>query len=210
MLRADPLPDERALAVFEEREPSPVIARTTTGADGRFAIDAPGPGFWELVARDEQRALAASRRLAVIADEELGTWIATRHGEVKIVDFGLAKANSQLERSEPGIIKGKFSYLSPEAAKGLAVDGRTDIFAVGIILWELLAGRRLFQGDDVIATVAATLRCEVPDPRTIAPDVPEAVAAIALRALERDPARRFATGEEMALEIERVARGPRR
>jgi serine/threonine protein kinase len=68
----------------------------------------------------------------------------TRHGEVKIVDFGLAKANSQLEHSEPGIIKGKFSYLSPEAALGQEVDARTDIFAVGIILWELLAGRRLF------------------------------------------------------------------
>src|SRR6188768_3553250 len=71
----------------------------------------------------------------------------TRHGEVKIVDFGLAKANSQLERSEPGIIKGKFSYLSPEAAKGGVVDARTDIFAVGIILWEMLAGRRLFMGE---------------------------------------------------------------
>ena len=66
----------------------------------------------------------------------------TRYGEVKIVDFGLAKANSQLERSEPGIIKGKFSYLSPEAALGQPVDHRTDIFAVGIILWEMLAGRR--------------------------------------------------------------------
>src|SRR5262245_23280 len=64
----------------------------------------------------------------------------TKHGEVKIVDFGLAKATSQLEKSEPGIIKGKFSYLSPEAATGGDVDLKTDIFAVGIILWELLAG----------------------------------------------------------------------
>ena len=65
----------------------------------------------------------------------------TKHGEVKIVDFGLAKASSQLEKSEAGIIKGKFSYLSPEAALGQDVDHRTDIFAVGIILWEMLAGR---------------------------------------------------------------------
>src|SRR6266851_5235612 len=62
----------------------------------------------------------------------------TKYGEVKIVDFGLAKANSQLEKSEPGIIKGKFSYLSPEAAMAQEVDARTDVFAVGIILWELL------------------------------------------------------------------------
>src|ERR1044071_8276494 len=77
----------------------------------------------------------------------------TRHGEVKVVDFGLAKANSQLESSQPGIIKGKFSYLSPEAALGEEVDARTDVFAVGIILWELLAGRRLFLGDSDIETV---------------------------------------------------------
>ena len=77
----------------------------------------------------------------------------TKHGEVKIVDFGLAKASSQLEKSEAGIIKGKFSYLSPEAALGQEVDHRTDIFAVGIILWEMLAGRRLFLGDSDFATV---------------------------------------------------------
>ncbi len=71
----------------------------------------------------------------------------TKYGEVKIVDFGLAKATNQLEKSEPGIIKGKFSYLSPEAATGAEVDQRTDIFAVGIILWEMLAGRRLFVAD---------------------------------------------------------------
>src|ERR1700760_258434 len=79
--------------------------------------------------------------------------LVTKHGEVKIVDFGLAKANSQLEKSEPGIIKGKFSYLSPEAAQGLAVHAKTDIFAVGIILWELLAGRRLFMGESDLETV---------------------------------------------------------
>src|SRR6266511_4309523 len=84
----------------------------------------------------------------------------TRHGEVKIVDFGLAKANSQLEKSEPGIIKGKFSYLSPEAAQGLPVDARTDVFAVGIILWELLAGRRLFLGETDLETVRLVQKAE--------------------------------------------------
>src|SRR6266436_3779025 len=86
----------------------------------------------------------------------------TRFGEVKIVDFGLAKANSQLEKSEPGIIKGKFSYLSPEAAQGLPVDGKTDIFAVGIILWELLAGRRLFLGETDFQTVKKVQQAAVP------------------------------------------------
>src|SRR5882757_9307146 len=77
----------------------------------------------------------------------------TKFGEIKIVDFGLAKASSQLEKSEPGIIKGKFSYLSPEGAMGKDVDHRTDIFAVGIILWEMLSAQRLFLGDTDFATV---------------------------------------------------------
>src|SRR5512145_2158081 len=86
----------------------------------------------------------------------------TRHGEVKIVDFGLAKANSQLERSEPGIIKGKFGYLSPEAAQGQSVDLRTDVFAVGIILWEMLAGRRLFLGETDLETVRQVQAANIP------------------------------------------------
>src|SRR5689334_24449545 len=93
--------------------------------------------------------------------------LVTKYGEVKIVDFGLAKASSQLEKSEPGIIKGKFSYLSPEAAKGGVVDARTDIFAVGIILWELLAGRRLFMGESDLETVRMVQAARVPSIREL-------------------------------------------
>jgi serine/threonine protein kinase len=115
----------------------------------------------------------------------------TRHGEVKIVDFGLAKANSQLERSEPGIIKGKFSYLSPEAAKGGVVDARTDIFAVGIILWELLAGRRLFMGDSDLETVRMVQAARVPSIREINPAVSPELERALLKALTEDPNHRY-------------------
>jgi serine/threonine-protein kinase len=115
----------------------------------------------------------------------------TRHGEVKIVDFGLAKANSQLERSEPGIIKGKFSYLSPEAAKGLAVDARTDIFAVGIILWELLAGRRLFMGESDLETVRMVQSARVPSLRSINPKVTPELERVLMKSLTEDPAARY-------------------
>jgi eukaryotic-like serine/threonine-protein kinase len=115
----------------------------------------------------------------------------TRHGEVKIVDFGLAKANSQLERSEPGIIKGKFSYLSPEAAKGLPVDGRTDIFAVGIILWEMLAGRRLFMGESDLETVRMVQSARVPSIREINRAVSPELERVLLKALTEDPDQRY-------------------
>src|SRR5207237_10297801 len=88
--------------------------------------------------------------------------LVTKHGEVKIVDFGLAKANTQLEKSEPGIIKGKFSYLAPEAARGQEVDARADVFAIGIMLWELLSARRLFLGKTDLETVQQVQRAQIP------------------------------------------------
>ncbi len=120
----------------------------------------------------------------------------TRHGEVKIVDFGLAKANSQLEHSEPGIIKGKFSYLSPEAAKGGTVDARTDIFAVGIILWELLAGRRLFMGESDLETVRMVQSARIPAIREFNRNVPVELEQVMLKALTEDPEARYARARD--------------
>ena len=125
----------------------------------------------------------------------------TKHGEVKIVDFGLAKANSQLEKSEPGIIKGKFSYLSPEAAMGQEVDGRTDIFAVGIILWELLAGQRLFLGDTDFQTVKKVQQAQIPPISNINRNVPPELEKIINRALARDPAQRYGNARDLAREL---------
>jgi eukaryotic-like serine/threonine-protein kinase len=125
----------------------------------------------------------------------------TRFGEVKIVDFGLAKANSQLEKSEPGIIKGKFSYLSPEAAQGLPVDAKTDIFAVGIILWELLAGRRLFMGETDLETVRMVQQARVPSIRQINPKVSVELERVIARALAGDPAARYQTARDFGRDL---------
>ncbi|HYP74554.1 MAG TPA: serine/threonine-protein kinase [Polyangiaceae bacterium] len=125
----------------------------------------------------------------------------TRFGEVKIVDFGLAKANSQLEKSEPGIIKGKFSYLSPEAAQGLPVDAKTDIFAVGIILWELLAGRRLFMGETDLETVRMVQQARVPSIRQINPKVSPELERVIMRALVGDPAARYQTARDFGRDL---------
>lgn len=125
----------------------------------------------------------------------------TKHGEVKIVDFGLARATSQLEKSEAGIIKGKFGYLSPEAAKGAEIDARTDIFAVGIILWEMLSGRRLFQGETDMGTVRLVQAADIPPLRSLNPAVPEALERILARALARDPAARYATARDFGRDL---------
>ncbi|MGA3123726.1 MAG: serine/threonine-protein kinase [Polyangiaceae bacterium] len=127
--------------------------------------------------------------------------LVTKYGEVKIVDFGLAKANSQLEKSEPGIIKGKFSYLSPEAAMGQDVDARTDIFAVGIILWELLAAQRLFLGDTDFQTVKKVQASSVPSISQINKKVPPDLERIIVRALARDPAQRYTTARALGQDL---------
>ena len=125
----------------------------------------------------------------------------TRHGEVKVVDFGLAKANSQLEASQPGIIKGKFSYLSPEAALGEEVDQRTDIFATGIILWEMITGTRLFLGDTDLGTVRQVQQARVPPLAQYVRDVPAQLERIMGQALARDPKARYQTARDFARDL---------
>ena len=121
----------------------------------------------------------------------------SRMGEVKLVDFGLAKAASQLEHTDPGVVKGKFSYLSPEAASGRDVDYRTDIFACGIILFELLTGRRLFYGETDYQTVELVRQARVPSLAALNPDIPLELDQIVHRALARDANQRYQHAYEL-------------
>ncbi|MBK8482699.1 MAG: serine/threonine protein kinase [Proteobacteria bacterium] len=121
----------------------------------------------------------------------------SRNGEVKLVDFGLAKAASQVEQTDPGVVKGKFSYLSPEAASGIEVDHRADIFAAGIILFELLTGRRLFFGESDYQTVELVRRAYVPSLLQLDPRIPEELDVVAQRALARDREARYQSANEM-------------
>ena len=115
----------------------------------------------------------------------------SKMGEVKLVDFGLAKANSQIESTDQGVVKGKFSYLSPEAASGLAVDRRADIFAAGILLWEMFTGRRLFYGDTDYQTVELVRQARIPSIAALNPDVAPELENIVRKALARDPDDRY-------------------
>ncbi len=122
----------------------------------------------------------------------------SEQGEVKVSDFGLAKAASQLERTDPGVVKGKFSYLAPEAIDGLEVDHRADIFALGVVLFEVLTGRKLFCGETDYQTVQLVSRCHVPPIGLLNPQVPTLLDDIVHKALVRDRDHRYQTAEEFA------------
>lgn len=115
----------------------------------------------------------------------------SKAGEVKLTDFGLAKAVSQMEETDPGVVKGKFSYLAPETAGGMDVDHRADIFAVGIILFELLTNRRLFLGATDAETVELVEAAEIPTLAKLNADVPRELQLIVEEALAKNPKKRF-------------------
>ena len=116
---------------------------------------------------------------------------------MKLVDFGLAKANSQIESTDPGVVKGKFSYLSPEAASGLPVDHRADVFAVGIILWELFTGKRLFYGDTDYQTVELVRQAKVPPLAPLNPEIDAELEQVVRKALASDPDDRYQNAADL-------------
>ncbi len=121
----------------------------------------------------------------------------SKNGEIKLVDFGLAKANTQIESTDQGVVKGKFSYLSPEAASGLEVDHRADIFAIGIILWELFTGRRLFYGDTDYQTVELVRQARVPSIAALNPEIEPELEAIVRKALAKDVNDRYQSAADL-------------
>ena len=117
-------------------------------------------------------------------------------GAVKVSDFGIAKARTAAEATASVFIKGKPAYMSPEQANGQALDGRSDLFAVGVMLWEMLVGRRLFTGEDTRATLAAVLFGQIPRPRQLRPEIPKDLERVTMKLLERDLPARYATAED--------------
>lgn len=123
--------------------------------------------------------------------------IVSYSGTVKIIDFGIAKAAIQIHITDSGVLKGKFAYMSPEQASGEQSDHRTDIFSLGVILFELLTGKRLFKGKDKRETLQNVRRANVPHPSSIRKDLPPEIDRIVLKALARDPKKRYMWASEL-------------
>lgn len=124
-------------------------------------------------------------------------------GEIKVIDFGIAKAESQLETTKAGTLKGKFGYMSPEQAEGFPIDPRTDIFALGIVLWELLANDRLFTANNEAAILRKIRDCQIPSIRKINPAVPPELERIVNKALAKDKNLRYQTAANFHRDLNR-------
>lgn len=123
-------------------------------------------------------------------------------GNVKIVDFGVAKAKTQERETQVGVLKGRLSYMSPEHLSGLPLDGRSDIFAIGVVLYELSTNRRLFKRKSEAETMQALMTSPIPAPSKFYASYPRGLEEIVMKALERDPNNRYQSAVEMQEALE--------
>jgi serine/threonine-protein kinase len=173
---------------------------------------------WEMIAAiavEVLRALDAAhvhvdpntKSLAVLhRDVTPGNILLDVSGVVKLADFGLARANDRGQITRPNIVKGKLSYVAPELLLGGPASVATDIFSLGIVMWEALVGRRLFHGDTDLDVVEQVKNCRVPLLSRERPSLPLGLCGTVHRALERDPLRRFSSARAMLESLTEVLR----
>jgi len=134
--------------------------------------------------------------------------LVTYEGSVKLVDFGIAKATRAIDaaQTQAGLLKGKYAYMSPEQARGQPVDARSDVFCVGVLLWELATWQRLFKRPTEMSTLMAVAEEPVRAPRTVDPSLPADLDRLIMKALARQPDDRFASAQEMRAALESLIR----
>jgi len=129
--------------------------------------------------------------------------IVTYGGCVKLLDFGIAKRRGRTHETTPGMIKGKYSYIAPEVLDGQPADRRSDVWGLGVVMWELLAGERLFDAPSDVEAIRAVGRRPIVAPSRLRAGLPPGLDRIVLKALDRDPARRHATARDLARDLNR-------
>jgi len=125
-------------------------------------------------------------------------------GDIKLCDFGIAKAASKASQTQSGALKGKVQYMSPEQAWGWPIDSRSDLFSLGAVLFEMLTEQKLFRGDTDLGVLEKVRAAQVVAPSMVNPEVPRSLDAIALKALARDAGDRYASASDMLRELEAV------
>jgi eukaryotic-like serine/threonine-protein kinase len=126
-------------------------------------------------------------------------------GISRLTDFGVARSRGRLQRTEAGMIKGKLAYIAPEVLLGKPITQRVDTYAIGVVLWELLVGRRLFDEETEAMTIGAVLEGPVPPPSQFRPSISKALDAVVRKAIARDPKKRFDSAESFAAALREVA-----
>jgi len=158
---------------------------------------------------DIASALGFAHRNGVIhRDVKPGNVLINTNGQVKVTDFGIARAVSTQENlTQTGTVMGTATYFSPEQARGEAVDPRSDVYALGVVLYESLAGRPPFSGDNPVAVAYKHVQEPPPPPRQLNPAIPEPLEAITLRAMAKNPANRYASADDLAADLRRFRNG---
>jgi len=155
--------------------------------------------------RDDQGALLG----VVHRDVSPHNLLVTYSGTAKVVDFGIAKATSQASSTEAGEVKGKFAYMAPEQVRAQPVDARTDLFALGILLYQITTGKHPFRGENPAETLQNICADRGPTPPSaFLPEYPAELEAVVLKALAKNPDRRFSSANEMLTALERAMPGP--
>ena len=159
-----------------------------------------------LHAAHEKRGMNGEPLNVVHRDVSPSNVLVSYDGSVKLVDFGVAKAAHRQTETQAGTLKGKVSYMSPEQCRGRHIDRRSDVFALGILLYELSCCRRLFKGDSEFEIMTKIVHEDVQPPSETMPEYPKGLEKILLRALQRDPEQRYPTTQDMQIDIEDFCR----
>ena len=157
------------------------------------------------IAADVAASLSFAHKHGVIhRDVKPSNVLLTEDGQVKVTDFGIARAaTADGDLTQTGAVMGTATYIPPEQAQGLVVDGRSDVYSLGVVLYEMLVGRVPFFGDSPLAIAYKHVREEPPHPRTLAPEIPEALEAVVLKAMAKDPGLRYQSAMEMRDDLRR-------
>ena len=161
------------------------------------------------IGSDVALALSYAHRHGVVhRDVKPGNVLITEEGVIKVTDFGIARAvNTEESLTQTGAVMGTATYFSPEQAEGMGVDARSDIYSLGVVIFEMVTGRPPFLGDTPVAVASKHVREHPPRPRDINPGIPPDLEAIILKCLAKSPDHRYATGEDLAKDLQYFREG---